>query len=124
MKIYYLMNENKEIIQDDFEPFDEKCIEIDKDDYHILNGYNGGLFLLEYTKTDEYKQKAEMFNTNVEINSLRRKREAECFSVINRGELWYERLSEGQREELETWYQAWLDVTKTKKEPNRPDWLK
>ena len=117
------MNDNKEIIQDDFERFDENCFEIDKDDYNIVNGYNGALFLVEYTKTDEYKEKAALFLAAAEINALRQKREVECFSVINRGELWYERLTDEQRKELEEWYQAWLDVTETKTEPNRPDWL-
>lgn len=123
MKIFYLQNENKEIIQDDFEKFDENCIEVEKEDYHIVNGYNGALFLVEYTKTDEYKEKASAFLVNAEINALRQKRETECFSVINRGELWYERLTAERRAELEKWYQAWLDVTETKVEPSKPTWI-
>lgn len=123
MKIYYLQNENKEIIQDDFERFDESCLEMDKDDYRIVNGYNGALFFVDYTKTDEYKQKAENFCREAEINELRRRRATECFSVVNRGAVWYERLTDEQRQELETWYQAWLDVTDTKVIPTNPIWL-
>lgn len=123
MKIYYLQNENKEIIQDDFERFDESCLEMDKDDYRIVNGYNGALFFADYTKTDEYKQKAENFCREAEINELRRRRDTECFSVVNRGAVWYERLTDKQRQELETWYQAWLDVTDTKVIPTNPIWL-
>lgn len=123
MKIYYLQNENKEIIQDDFERFDESCLEMDKDDYRIVNGYNGALFFADYTKTDEYKQKAENFCREAEINELRHRRTAECFSVVNRGAVWYERLTDKQRQELETWYQAWLDVTDTKVIPTNPIWL-
>ncbi len=123
MKIYYLQNENKEIIQDDFECFDESCLEMDKDDYHIVNGYNGALFFVDYTKTDEYKQKAENFCREAEINELRHRRTTECFSVVNRGAVWYERLTDKQRQELETWYQAWLDVTDTKVIPTNPIWL-
>ena len=57
------------------------------------------------------------------INSLRLQREKECFSYVNRGELWYERLTAVQKEELNTWYQAWLDVTETKVIPEAPEWL-
>lgn len=123
MKIYYLQNENKEIIQDDFERFDDNCLEIDKDDYHIVNGYNGALFLTEYTKTDEYMQKAEKFRRDTEIIELRRRRMVECFAIVNRGAVWYERLTKEQRQELEIWYQAWLDVTDTKVIPTNPIWL-
>ena len=55
---------------------------------------------------------------------LRKLREAECFALVNRGELWYNRLTEEQKTELEKWYQAWLDVTETLTIPNKPNWLK
>lgn len=54
---------------------------------------------------------------------LRELRELECFSVINRGILWYEELTQEQLAELKIWYKKWLDVTKTKTIPNRPKWL-
>lgn len=57
------------------------------------------------------------------INRLRSQRESECFPYINRGQLWYENLSEEQREELKVWYKAWLDVTETLIVPTKPDWL-
>ena len=57
-------------------------------------------------------------------NSLRAKREAKCFSIINRGSLWYDKLSGHQLEELEEWYQKWLDVTETLEAPETPEWLK
>lgn len=56
-------------------------------------------------------------------DELRFKRQKACFSIINRGELWYSRLTAGQKEELDAWYQAWLDVTDTKVLPNTPTWL-
>lgn len=55
---------------------------------------------------------------------LRNERDKECFSVINRGWLWYDTLTEKQTKELRKWYKDWLDVTETKKKPNRPSWLK
>ena len=71
-------------------------------------------------KSDE-KQK-EIKNTRELIN-LRAQREKLCFSYINRGSLWYNRLTEEQKEELNIWYQAWLDVTETKAIPEQPVWL-
>ena len=58
-----------------------------------------------------------------EVTNLRSQREKICFPVINRGELWYGKLSANQKEELSTWYQAWLDVTETKIAPETPAWL-
>lgn len=59
-----------------------------------------------------------------EIRSLRCKRENECFSIINRGQVWYNTLTEIQKIELQNWYQNWLNVTKTLIEPKKPEWLK
>lgn len=56
-------------------------------------------------------------------NSLRVKREAECFPVINRGKLWYDSLSPEQIIELQAWYVKWLDVTITLITPEKPEWL-
>ena len=53
----------------------------------------------------------------------RRRREWECFPIINRGQLWYDTLSEGQLSELKNWYQAWLDGTNTQTIPENPEWL-
>lgn len=69
--------------------------------------------------------------SNIKLNKLRIQRENECFFVINRGELWYKRLAEEQKQELNIWYQQWLDVTEeTNKDENgnyiipiKPSWL-
>lgn len=61
---------------------------------------------------------------NRKLFVLRRQREAECFPIINRGQLWYDTLSEEQTVELKEWYQLWLDVTQTKQIPEKPSWLK
>lgn len=54
---------------------------------------------------------------------LRHRREKVCFPYINRGYLWYSKLTEEQKTELAVWYQAWLDVTDTKVVPIAPEWL-
>lgn len=59
-----------------------------------------------------------------ETDLLRKRREAECFPIINRGALWYERLTPERRRSLLAWYEEWLNVTGTRKLPVRPDWLK
>ena len=57
------------------------------------------------------------------IENLRRRRETECFSVINRGKLWYDNLTNQQLEQLQNWYQAWLNVTETLQPPEYLGWL-
>lgn len=47
-----------------------------------------------------------------------------CFPVINRGQLWYNNLTDEQKEELSKWYNDWLNVTETLIEPKMPEWLK
>ena len=54
---------------------------------------------------------------------LRKRREAECFSVVDRGWIWYSALTLSQWMELRSWYLAWLDVTETRTPPERPLWL-
>ena len=54
---------------------------------------------------------------------LRRQRDIICFPVINRGKLWYDKLTESQLEELTDWYNAWLNVTETLAIPDKPAWI-
>lgn len=60
----------------------------------------------------------------IQTHRLRVEREKICFPVVNRGELWYNKLTAEQKEELNIWYQSWLDVTITKVKPITPYWLK
>lgn len=55
---------------------------------------------------------------------LRELRAKRCFPIINRGKLWYERLSSEQIGELKQWYQKWLDCTKTLAIPDDLPWFK
>lgn len=61
---------------------------------------------------------------NINLENLRKKREIECFSIINRGLLLYSSLTNEQNTELNAWYHKWLDVTKTKIIPNPLKWIK
>lgn len=58
-----------------------------------------------------------------ELVYLRSQRDKACFPYINRGYLWYSKLTDEQKNELDTWYQAWLDVTDTRVIPTAPEWL-
>lgn len=57
------------------------------------------------------------------VAEIKERREKECFLVINRGELWYERLTEVQHEELKAWYQAWLDAPGNLTIPEPLSWV-
>lgn len=70
------------------------------------------------------QEKLEKINNDKIICELRLKRSKLCFPYVDRGGLWYGRLTAEQKAELDAWYQAWLDVTETKKMPNMPEWLK
>jgi len=54
---------------------------------------------------------------------LRGQRETECFSIVNRGQVWYNTLTPQQIAELQSWYNAWLNVTETMQVPVKPIWL-
>lgn len=69
------------------------------------------------------EQKLQSVNDICIADELRLKREKACFPIINRGELWYSRLTADQKKELDTWYQAWLDVTDTNVLPDTLAWL-
>lgn len=66
------------------------------------------------------------------LDTLRARREEECFLIINRGVLWYNLLTTEQQNELNVWYHEWLDITDKYVDgidietiiPARPSWLK
>ena len=55
---------------------------------------------------------------------IRQLRVSKCFSYINRGQLWYDMLTAGQKAELKEWYISWLDAPATLTIPEPPEWLK
>ena len=64
-----------------------------------------------------------MLEKSRKVAEIRLRREQECFPVINRGQLWYDRLAEKQKTELSKWYQAWLDAANTGVVPEKLAWL-
>lgn len=86
------------------------------DTFRAYRYENGGLVLDE--------NKLDKLSSEYLMEDLRHKREKSCFPIVNRGAIWYERLSVEQKAELDAWYQAWLNVTETKVIPEMPEWLK
>lgn len=70
-------------------------------------------------------EKWKKYQEDIEIEALRERREKECFSVINRGELWYQTnvTTKEREDELSEWYKSWLEVTETKTIPKKPKWV-
>lgn len=94
------------------EPDDLEDFETNYRSYHIIDD--------KLVKDTEEQLRLE---DEQELEELRLQREKICFPIINRGELWYSRLTEEQKAELNTWYDAWLDVTETRVIPETPEWL-
>lgn len=70
------------------------------------------------------EEKLKSIQLEKEIEMIRLTREEECFSVINRGGIWYDTLTEQEKSELMEWYQGWLDAPQTMIIPDFPEWLK
>lgn len=118
--MYYTINENSEIEAASDYKFTESAIYTDEE---IVRGYNGQLVFMRETETEEYKREAAEKQKEQRLDALRRYRETECFTIINRGQLWYETITEKQKAELKIWYNEWLDVTETMKVPDKPIWI-
>ena len=98
----------------DFNNFPE-----DIDDFR--ENYQSYILINGVLHKDEDRVSEIKLNNEKEI--LRSRREKECFSYVNRGSLWYEKLSGDQKVELQLWYDKWLDVTDTLTVPTKPEWL-
>lgn len=100
--------------------FDE-TFELSEEEYDV--GFDGKLYSETELQSDDYLTRKNTFDNSIALIELRNQREEECFSVINRGALWYDRLTEEQKQELSAWYQAWLDAPQTNVIPTKPAWL-
>lgn len=79
--------------------------------------YENGQFILDEDKKIKYELELKKTNIRVDRNNI-------CFPIINRGVLWYNMISEQQRNELNNWYQQWLDAPETLIIPETPNWIK
>ena len=121
-------------------------VELDKNNWVINYSYNisriapGYIVVNEpedlntfFTNYDKFKLEDDTLIfydnhiSNIQIEKqkkeIRHRRETECFSIIDRSQLWYNTLSQVQLNELNNWYQAWLVAPDTLVIPTKPDWL-
>lgn len=95
---------------------DEKLKHFNDNYYDYKQTANGLVYDESHNGLDKLKHERTLHN-------LRESRSQKCFIVINRGQVWYNTLTDEQRQELQEWYQAWLDATYTLVEPETPEWL-
>ena len=77
----------------------------------------------EYEDIQVYISYTEEELEQVKADTIRNRRERECFPIINRGMLWYNKLTEWQKTELSAWYEAWLDAPATSIVPDKLTWV-
>jgi hypothetical protein len=84
----------------------------------VIDDMEEGSYHFDEERYAEYQKFTEQ-------QTLRAKRDTECFSYINRGKLWYDVTidTEIKKEEFQKWYQNWLNVTETFEIPDKPEWL-
>ena len=78
--------------------------------------YENGTLIKSYIREEELVIERKK-------DELRIQRQRECFSIINRGQLWYNSLTEEQLNELDIWYKEWLNVTDAFIIPTTRSWL-
>lgn len=113
--MYYVVNNNL------FQPTEEEistATDQVEDDIALLYLDSPFSYKIENGKFIKIKDETEL-----RANAIRTRRERECFPIINRGALWYEKLTEEQKTELSAWYEAWLDAPETGTAPTAPVWL-
>lgn len=96
--------------------------ELADEEYDV--GFDGKIYSASEMQGADYLARKAEFDNNIRLSNIRLQRETECFPVINRGELWYAKLSDEQKAELSAWYEAWLNAPQTLVIPETLEWLK
>ena len=78
----------------------------------IITNEDGAPKLVDYIKNEEDI-----------VKELRLRREKECFAIVNRGSLYFEQFTPEQMSQIRDWYNSWLEVTKTKAIPEKPNFI-
>lgn len=131
-KIYARADENGVVTHIFSEVFEtpletDVCIDETNTDRHAAQKYpvmdENGIFNYE-VKNGVFQERDKTADyTNLAADELRSRRETECFAVINRGLLWYEKLTQVQKQELSEWYEAWLHAPATGIVPDKLTWV-
>jgi hypothetical protein len=110
------------------------------DSYSILGNIDGGIIVDKPKDLDHFENHYQAYHLGkkgLEFDSakeeaielekikdeLRKRREKECFAIVDRSQFWYDSLTAEHKIELRQWYDAWLIVTETLIIPDKPDWL-
>lgn len=108
-------------IRDNWKAFDEW------QKYCKAQGY---VICSEHSVTQAHLRNSEEHLLCTRRQYLRKLREKECFTLLNRNYIingksiaWYDALTEEQRADITAWVQAWRDVTETLIIPEKPKWL-
>lgn len=103
------------------------CIDETNTDRHGAQKYpvmdENGFYNYEIRRKVLYERDKTADYARLKADELRSRRATECFTVINRGALWYDKLTTEQKQELSAWYEAWLDAPQTGAVPNKPTWI-
>lgn len=114
--MWYIADSKGTILAASPKKFSDEAIETDReivyDNKHILR------FRDEVSEAE-----IEAWQQQKELAEIRQRRALECFPIINRGMLWYNKLTDKQKTELAAWYEAWLDAPETGTAPTAPVWL-
>ena len=103
--------------------FDDRNIDVDIPEGFFDNIRMSRCWRLIDGKLILDESKCELLEQESTKNYYRERRALECFPIINRGELWYKRLTDEQKKELDSWYKDWLDITETFQIPEMPEWI-
>lgn len=90
---------------------------VDSEIFDLLDGFPGA-----YTIENGIFRQL-MTVEQVQSERLRYRRSEECFPIVNRGALWYDKLTDEQKEELSSWYEEWLNAPATGIIPSKPTWI-
>lgn len=95
------------------------CIEVPDEEGEKLFRRKLGYVWHYYPDLNEFKMEPIQ-----SIEKIRERREYNCFNLIdNKSFLWWQKLTQEQLVELDTWYSAWLKAPETLVEPEKPEWL-
>ena len=90
---------------------------VDSEIFDVLDGFPGAYII----ENGIFRQL--MTVEQVQSERLRHRRSEECFPIVNRGALWYDKLTNEQKEELSSWYEEWLNAPETGIIPSKPTWI-
>lgn len=109
--------------------------------YAIVGGFIDGIEVQDPQDLDFFEQTFEAWyldNNNNLVYSLekqenitkqrqkeeiRRQRQIQCFSIMDRSKFWYDNLTSEQQQQLKEWYNAWLEAPETGIIPEKLNWL-